>query len=222
MWANTSREKVLPAIARKLGIAKLIGWHTFRHSYSSLLAENGNRRQGGAGTDAACQSVNHYGVVCSCSNGTETSGAEPRRACAVRVRKDRTGPMRRLKVTLTYPDCVQKVRVRLRKCLGENGRHVGTRTQTSTVSIIVNLHLDPTNQIARQCSSTGAAVPSDHWATGIRNRVCRSGVSVKATTTGEPGNPAPQLAGSVSGTKNIGWGCQCPSRSLKYPCLDIM
>src|SRR6266478_4109356 len=36
--------------------------------------------------------------------------------------------MRSLNVALTCPDCVQKVRVRLRKCLGENGRHVGTRT----------------------------------------------------------------------------------------------
>ena len=42
IWANTSREKVLQAIARKVGIAKPIGWHTFRHTYSSLLAENGN------------------------------------------------------------------------------------------------------------------------------------------------------------------------------------
>jgi hypothetical protein len=31
-------------------------------------------------------------------------------------------------VALTCPRCVQKVRVKLRKCLGENGRHVGTRT----------------------------------------------------------------------------------------------
>ena len=42
MWANASRKKVLQAIVRKLGIAKLIGWHTFRRTYSSLLAENGN------------------------------------------------------------------------------------------------------------------------------------------------------------------------------------
>src|SRR5712692_5935854 len=33
-----------------------------------------------------------------------------------------------LNVALTCPRCVQKVRVKLRKCLGENGRHVGTRT----------------------------------------------------------------------------------------------
>jgi integrase len=42
IWANTSREKVLQVVARKVGITKSIGWHTFRHTYSSLLAENGN------------------------------------------------------------------------------------------------------------------------------------------------------------------------------------
>jgi len=42
IWANTSREKILQRVARKVGIAKPIGWHTFRHTYSSLLAENGN------------------------------------------------------------------------------------------------------------------------------------------------------------------------------------
>src|SRR6266436_4700892 len=36
--------------------------------------------------------------------------------------------MRELNVTLTCPRCVQKVRVKLRKCLGENGRHEETRT----------------------------------------------------------------------------------------------
>jgi hypothetical protein len=33
-----------------------------------------------------------------------------------------------LNVALMCPRCIQKVRVKLRKCLGENGRHVGTRT----------------------------------------------------------------------------------------------
>jgi hypothetical protein len=33
-----------------------------------------------------------------------------------------------LSVALTCPRCVQKVRVKLHKRLGENGRHVGTRT----------------------------------------------------------------------------------------------
>jgi hypothetical protein len=70
-------------------------------------------------------------------------------------------------------------------------------------------------EITRQCSEMGAAVPSDHLATGIRNTVSRSGASVNAPTTGEPGKPVPQLAGSVSGTKNIRCGRQCPCRSLK-------
>jgi site-specific recombinase XerD len=42
IWANTSREKILQRIARRVGITKSIGWHTFRHTYSSLLAESGN------------------------------------------------------------------------------------------------------------------------------------------------------------------------------------
>lgn len=78
------------------------------------------------------------------------------------------------------------------------------------------------NQHCRQCSSIEAAEPSDHLGTGITKTVCRSGASLNAMTTGEPGKPAPQLAGSMSGTKNIRCGRQCPSRSLKYPSLDSM
>jgi len=37
IWGQTvMRQKIVPA-ARKLGIPKQIGWHTFRHSYSTLL-----------------------------------------------------------------------------------------------------------------------------------------------------------------------------------------
>jgi integrase len=32
----------LQPVARKVGIRKQIGWHTFRRTYSSLLAETGN------------------------------------------------------------------------------------------------------------------------------------------------------------------------------------
>jgi len=42
IWAETSRAKVLKPAARKAGITKKIGWHTFRHTYSSLLAESAN------------------------------------------------------------------------------------------------------------------------------------------------------------------------------------
>ena len=38
--AQIMRTKIKP-IAQKLGIPRLEGWHTFRHTYSSMLTENG-------------------------------------------------------------------------------------------------------------------------------------------------------------------------------------
>jgi hypothetical protein len=79
---------------------------------------------------------------------------------------------------------------------------------------IREVHFYP-HQFRSHLSAHPPGQESDHFGSGIRNKVCRSGVSVNATTTGEPGKPAPQLAGSVSGTKNIKCGRQCPSPSLK-------
>jgi len=42
VWAVSSLQKVLQPAARRAGIAKRIGWHMFRHTYSSLLSEYGN------------------------------------------------------------------------------------------------------------------------------------------------------------------------------------
>jgi integrase len=42
VWAVSSLQKVLQPAARKAGITKRIGWHTFRHTYSTLLSECGN------------------------------------------------------------------------------------------------------------------------------------------------------------------------------------
>ncbi len=42
IWPDSSRSKVLQPAARKAGITKQIGWHTFRHTYSSLLSESAN------------------------------------------------------------------------------------------------------------------------------------------------------------------------------------
>ncbi len=42
VWPDSSRTKVLQPAARKAGITKQVGWHTFRHTYSSLLVECAN------------------------------------------------------------------------------------------------------------------------------------------------------------------------------------
>ena len=42
VWAVSSLQKVLQPAAGRAGITKRIGWHTFRHTYSSLLSEYGN------------------------------------------------------------------------------------------------------------------------------------------------------------------------------------
>jgi integrase len=42
IWSNASLQKMLQPAARKAGITKEIGWHTFRHTYSSMLSEHGN------------------------------------------------------------------------------------------------------------------------------------------------------------------------------------
>jgi len=40
-WPNVLLLKIIQPAARRAGITKRIGWHTFRHSYSSLLVANG-------------------------------------------------------------------------------------------------------------------------------------------------------------------------------------
>lgn len=42
LWPDSLRVKVLQPTARKVGITKKIGWHTFRRTYSSLLAATGD------------------------------------------------------------------------------------------------------------------------------------------------------------------------------------
>jgi site-specific recombinase XerD len=42
IWAVSSLQKVLQPAAKRVKITKRIGWHTFRHIYSSLLSEYGN------------------------------------------------------------------------------------------------------------------------------------------------------------------------------------
>ena len=41
LWPNTVMAKLIRPAAERAGIHKKIGWHTFRHSYSTLLTANG-------------------------------------------------------------------------------------------------------------------------------------------------------------------------------------
>jgi integrase len=40
-WPGTVLQKMIQPAALQAGIRKAIGWHTFRHSYSTLLVANG-------------------------------------------------------------------------------------------------------------------------------------------------------------------------------------
>jgi integrase len=40
-WPDALLLKIVQPAARRAGITKRIGWHTFRHSYSSLMVANG-------------------------------------------------------------------------------------------------------------------------------------------------------------------------------------
>jgi len=42
IWAVSSLQKVLQPVAKRAGITKRIGWHIFRHTYSSMLSEYGD------------------------------------------------------------------------------------------------------------------------------------------------------------------------------------
>ena len=42
LWPDSLRAKILQPTARRVSITKQIGWHTFRRTYSSLLAATGN------------------------------------------------------------------------------------------------------------------------------------------------------------------------------------
>jgi len=41
-WADTLLSRILKPAAKRAGITKRVGWHTFRHTYSTLLQANAN------------------------------------------------------------------------------------------------------------------------------------------------------------------------------------
>jgi integrase len=53
-WGQSIMRNVIRPTAVNLGISRRIGWHTLRHTYSTLFAGNGCGYQGDAGTVTAC------------------------------------------------------------------------------------------------------------------------------------------------------------------------
>jgi integrase len=56
------RRHILP-VARKLGITKRIGWHTFRHTYSTVLRSTGPRAKDHAGAATPLDDSRDAGYV---------------------------------------------------------------------------------------------------------------------------------------------------------------
>lgn len=72
-WGQEIMRRVIRPIAIQLGITKHIGWHTFRHTYSTLL-QGGH--QSHAGTAQARLQPGHDGHIYTSSHGTKTQSAE--------------------------------------------------------------------------------------------------------------------------------------------------
>jgi len=83
IWAVSSLQKVLQPAAKRVKITKRIGWHTFRHTYSSLLSEYGNDVKVVQEVDAARQSQHDDGDLHSRLDGKEAGGTEQGCRCAV-------------------------------------------------------------------------------------------------------------------------------------------
>ncbi len=59
-WADTLLDRHLQPAARRAGITKWVGFHTFRHTYSTLLQANESDVKVVAGVDAARQRHHNY------------------------------------------------------------------------------------------------------------------------------------------------------------------
>jgi integrase len=85
------RNHIQPA-AERACIAKHVTWHCFRHSFSTLLVDNKQRREDGAAHDASRQQSRHSGTVYGSDRRKNPEGARPdRRAGAHRAPPSNAG-----------------------------------------------------------------------------------------------------------------------------------
>jgi integrase len=72
-WPATIMRHFIQLVARKLGISD-INWHTFRHTYSTLLRAKRGRSQGGARAAPARVHQSNDGRLHAGGNGRQTQG----------------------------------------------------------------------------------------------------------------------------------------------------
>jgi integrase len=80
LWLSTVMREHIQPIARKLGITKRIGWHTFRHTFSTLLKANG------ADVKVAQELLRHATTRMTLDTYTQALGADKRAAQSQVVR----------------------------------------------------------------------------------------------------------------------------------------
>jgi integrase len=73
-WPDSTLAKVIRPAAGKAGIRKRIGWHTFRHSFSTLLAGNGEN------VKVVQELMRHASVRCTLEIYSQARAVEKRRA----------------------------------------------------------------------------------------------------------------------------------------------
>ncbi len=62
-WPDNLMKRYIKPVARANGIYKDIGWHTFRHTFGTLLKANGGRCENGTGAFTARQQQDHTGCL---------------------------------------------------------------------------------------------------------------------------------------------------------------
>jgi hypothetical protein len=130
------RHHILP-VARKLGITKRIGWHTFRHTYSTLLRSTGAELKGHAGTAASFDNSRDARYVHAGGHSREAYRARGRRRAIVpRKNTGNVGCASTESITCTYfvPFCARAKIELSGKCLKEIAGTTRLELATSAVT----------------------------------------------------------------------------------------
>jgi integrase len=81
-WADTLLDRFLQPAAKRAGITKWVGFHTFRHTYSTLLKSERGRCQSGAGIDAPRKHLHDDEHLHEGSDFSQAGSAKPGGRCS--------------------------------------------------------------------------------------------------------------------------------------------